>query len=189
MSKSILAHNLWRIFSDMSFCRKTENCKIIGYFEEYIENSRKLYFGPILNPFRLFLGKEEFLKNIHFHHFFVSRFPSLRKISTKTKEQIPSKTGCRYMDMDMWTDIGASMVHGTSTVRVQKVTQVHKWTYFQLRQQLLGWEYYHWAGIAVMRGGWIYFAQERIVISRGLDNFRNRDWGCGRHYDIKMSTY
>ena len=80
--------------------------------------------------------------------FSVSRFISLCKISAKTNEQTLRKTGKIWMN-------------------------VYKRTYFYLRQQLLGWEYYHWAGVAFIRGNEhmmlrrAYAFYEYYVISRG----------------------
>lgn len=72
---------------------------ILSYFQQkantkFPENSRKLYFGSILDPFSLFHGKQEFFYKIHFCHFFYfSAFLSLRKLSKRFSEHIPREIG------------------------------------------------------------------------------------------------
>ena len=69
---------------------------------KFNENSRKLYFGPILDTFCPFRGKQDFTWKSHFcHSVLFLDFYRWRNFLKKTNEQITRKTGYRSTDVPM----------------------------------------------------------------------------------------
>ena len=109
LSEILMIKNLWsRIFLNMSLKSKKQRvvrCFILGYFKQNLitkiyENSRKLYFEYILEPFFPVLGqRRNFLENAFLSLFPDSRFPLLYKILEKAKEQILRKNRCREKEV------------------------------------------------------------------------------------------
>lgn len=93
LDESILDYKLWStIFLDMEFAKKNRIPRsfIVYYFQQMIwqnfdENSRKLYFGPIFGPCYPWFGRTKiFLDNALMLLFDISRFLWLCITSEKT---------------------------------------------------------------------------------------------------------